>query len=200
MTDALYLSNANYTLQTELFDAYKTETAGVVMLGDSLTAGVNWNELLGRKNIVNRGISGDITEGFLHRLEQIYRLKPQLCFVEGGINDLYGNIPVKIVFENYKKIVMNLGSHDIIPIIQSTLFVSPKWHSSTEKNSEVAELDSLLQSFSTENNITFLNLNTTMSTNNQLHEDLTYDGVHLTAKGYVLWGAEVDEALKKHKL
>lgn len=199
-TDALYLQNANYTIQTGLFDKYKTARADIVMLGNSLTAWVSWNELLGRKNIANRGIAGDITEGYLHRMEQIYRLKPKLCFVEGGINDLYANVSVDVVFKNYEKIVENLRLHKIIPIIQSTLFVSPKWHSAVAKNKEVTELNSLLQSFSKKNNIEFINLNATMSTNNQLHDDLTYDGVHLTAKGYSLWGAEVDRALKKHGL
>ncbi len=196
----LYLQNVNYGLQTGLFDSYKTEKSDVVMLGNSLTAGANWNELLNRNNIINRGISGDITEGFLHRLDQIYRLNPKLCFTEGGINDLYANIPVKVVFENYKKIVGNLCSHEITPIIQSTLFVSTKWHDAIEKNKEVAELDVLLQNLSKENNIEFVNLNATMSTENELHEDLTYDGVHLTAKGYALWGVEVDMVLKERGL
>jgi hypothetical protein len=31
------------------------------MLGNSLTAGVDWNELLDRPDIANRGIGGDIT-------------------------------------------------------------------------------------------------------------------------------------------
>lgn len=198
--DSLYLQNANYIIQTEIFDTYRTAHADVVMLGNSLTAWVDWNELLNRKNIANRGIAGDITDGYLHRMEQIYRLKPKLCFVEGGINDVYANVPVNVVFANYKKIVENLRSYKIIPIIQSTLFVSPKWHSAVAKNAEVAELNSLLQSFSKKDNIEFINLNDTMSSNNQLHEDLTYDGVHLTAKGYALWGAEVDKTLKKHGL
>ncbi len=194
--DSLYLENANYTIQTGLYDKYKTGNAEIVMLGNSLTAWVDWNELLNRKNIANRGIAGDITEGYLHRLDQVYRLNPKLCFVEGGINDLYSNVPVDVVVKNYQKIVENLRSHAIIPIIQSTLFVSPKWRDASAKNKEVAELNSLLQSFAKENNIEFVNLNATMSTDNQLHDDLTYDGVHLTANGYMLWGAEVEKVLK----
>ncbi len=196
--DSLYLQNPNYTIQTDVFDAYKTARAEVVMLGDSLTAWVDWSELLDRRSIANRGIAGDITSGYLHRMEQVYRLKPKLCFVEGGINDLYVNVPVNEAFVNYAKIVEGLRSHTIIPIIQSTLFVSPKWHDAIGKNMEVAELNSLLEAYAAANSIEFINLNATMSGNNQLHEALTYDGVHLTAKGYALWGIEVDRALRKH--
>ncbi|MEK7250541.1 MAG: GDSL-type esterase/lipase family protein, partial [Bacteroidota bacterium] len=149
--DSLYLKNKNYPIQTSLYDLYKTEHADVVMLGNSLTQWVDWNELLGRKNIANRGIAGDVTSGYVHRLEYVYKLKPKLCFIEGGINDIYANVPVDVVYENYKKIVEELRSHSITPIIQSTLFVSPKWHDAVEKNKEVASLNSLLEEFAKKN-------------------------------------------------
>lgn len=199
-TDALYLLNKNYILQTALFSNYKTDHADVVMLGNSLTQWVDWNELLGRKNIVNRGIAGDITEGYLKRLDQVLSLKPRLCFIEGGINDIYANVPVRIVFENYVKIVETLRSHNITPIVQSTLFVSPKWHSAAQKNKEVAHLDKLLEEYAKKNNIEFLDLNAVMSTNNELRDELTHDGVHLNADGYTIWGSEVDKILKKYDL
>ncbi|MDP3442175.1 MAG: hypothetical protein Q8T08_04875, partial [Ignavibacteria bacterium] len=42
-----YRANKNYQLQNEMYDAYKTKQADIVMLGNSLTHGANWNELLG---------------------------------------------------------------------------------------------------------------------------------------------------------
>jgi lysophospholipase L1-like esterase len=183
-----------------LYDLYKTEHADVVMLGNSLTQWVDWNELLGRKNIANHGIAGDVTSGYVHRLEYVYKLKPKLCFIEGGINDIYANVPVDVVYENYKKIVEELRSHSITPIIQSTLFVSPKWHDAVEKNKEVASLNSLLEEFAKKNNIEFSNLNARMSSNNMLRDELTHDGVHLTAAGYKIWGEEVERVVQKYGL
>ena len=41
----------------------------IVFLGNSITEGAkSWNKRLNQKNIVNRGVSGDITEGVLERL------------------------------------------------------------------------------------------------------------------------------------
>ena len=198
--ESLYLQNKNYALQTALFDLYATQQTDVVMLGNSLTQWVDWNELLGRKNIANRGIASDVTAGYLHRLDQIYRLKPKLCFIEGGINDLYANVPVDGVVENYVKIVEALQAKNIIPIIQSTLFVSPKWHNAVEKNKEVAELNNRLAEFAKEHSIEFINLNAVMSTNNLLRDELTHDGVHLIAAGYKIWGDEVGKILLRHGL
>ena len=45
----------------------------IVFLGNSITEGAkSWNKRLNQRNIVNRGISGDITEGILERLGEIF--------------------------------------------------------------------------------------------------------------------------------
>ena len=81
---AVYMKNSVYPLKIELFEIYKKIPCDIVMLGDSRTDGVNWNELLGRPNIVARGIPSDVTEGFLARMEYVYNLEPKLCIIQGG--------------------------------------------------------------------------------------------------------------------
>ena len=196
--DTLYKQNRNYTIQTELYNIYKTEKADVVMLGNSITFGVNWNELMARTQIVNRGIGSDNTVGFLQRMEYIYKLHPQLCCIMGGINDIYQDASAEKIFENYKKIIEGLQAHTIVPIIQSTLFVSTKWRRYAEKNLEVAKLDSMLAEYARFKGIEFVNLNAVMSKDHLLLEELTTDGVHLNAKGYALWRDELEKILKKH--
>ena len=196
--DTLYKQNRNYTIQTELYKIYKTESAEIVMLGNSITFGVDWNELMGRKGIVNRGIGSDNTAGYLQRMEYVYKLHPKACCIMGGINDIYQNAPVEQVFENYRKIVEELQMHHIVPIIQSTLFVSTRWKRYAEKNADVATLDSLLARYARLRGIDFLDLNSVMSKDRLLREDLTTDGVHLTAKGYAIWRDELEKILQKH--
>ena len=67
--DSLYLKSAVYKNLTAHFALSKITSADVVFLGNSITAGGNWSELLGRDRIVNRGIGGDNTVGMLQRLE-----------------------------------------------------------------------------------------------------------------------------------
>lgn len=45
----------------------------IVFIGDSITDGGEWNELLGRNDVVNRGIIGDTTNGVLNRLGSLYQ-------------------------------------------------------------------------------------------------------------------------------
>ena len=58
------------------------------MLGNSLTNRISWNELLVRDDIANRGIGSDITAGFINRINFVFNVKPKICFIEGGVNDL----------------------------------------------------------------------------------------------------------------
>ena len=107
----------------------------------------------------NRGIVSDVTDGYLHRLQYIIKLHPKLCFIEGGVNDIYANVPVPEVFQNITHIVDSLRIYNIIPILQSALLVGIKWHDAVEKNKQLSNLDSLLFDYAQKNSIEFINLN-----------------------------------------
>ncbi len=98
------------------------KTYRFVMIGDSITDHGEWNELINRDDIINRGIGGDNTYGVLKRLDN---LNPSLkkAFVMIGVND----VPiwkVNVAYDNYKKIVELLIKKGIEPVIQSTLYMS----------------------------------------------------------------------------
>jgi len=196
----MYLKNNNYMVQIGMYRHFRTSQADVVMLGNSLTYNANWNELLGRKNIANRGINSDITEGYLHRLSYIYQLKPKLCFIEGGVNDIYAGYSVTDIFDNYTKIIDTLRAHHIIPIIQSTLFVGINWRKSKTNNEEIRKLNELLFEYASKESIEYLDINSLVSHNGFLKNDLTYDDLHLNAEGYALWVPEVEKVLIKFGL
>lgn len=196
----VYLKNPNYLLQTGMYDIYQTRHADIVMLGNSITHGVNWNELMNRGNIVERGIPSDILNGYLSRMSYIYKLTPKLCCIMGGVNDIYSGIPIETVFNNYIKVIGLLKNKGITPVIQSTLFVSTKWPAAKEKSPEIAKLNKMLSEYAFKNKIDFLDLNSKMAFNGLLFEDITYDGVHLNAKGYKIWAKELDKVLKRYGL
>jgi lysophospholipase L1-like esterase len=192
-----YMYNPNYKLQTDMFDVYETKQADIVMLGNSITAGVNWAELLGRNDAVGRGIPGDIIEGYGYRLDYVFKLNPKVCFIMGGINDIYGWIPVEDIFNNYVKIINELRSKRIEVVIQSTLYVAARYASSENRNAEVEKLNKMLSDYAAKNNILFIDLNSRLAFRKMLIDDLTYDGVHLKAKAYKIWAKEVEKVLKK---
>jgi lysophospholipase L1-like esterase len=194
---ALYKKNPNYELQTELYKIYATKQANIVMLGNSITHGVNWAELLGRTDVVDRGIPSDNTEGYLSRLDNIISLKPKVCFIMGGINDIYNWIPVEDIFKNYVKIISGLRAKKIQVVIQSTLYVASGYTSAANRNAEVEKLNKMLSDYAVKNNIIFIDLNARLSYKNMLMDYLTYDGLHLKAPAYKMWSKEVEKALQK---
>lgn len=182
------------------FELTKVVSADVVFLGNSITFGGAWNELLGRERIINRGIGSDNTVGMLHRLHQVYLLQPKLCFIMAGINDLYAGASVNRIFHNYMMIVDTLLLHGIIPVIQSTLHVNPKWKQAVEKNDEVNKLNFLLKDYAKIKQIEWLDINTALSSDGALRNEYTTDGVHLTALAYHRWRELLLPVLKKHGL
>ena len=197
---SLYLQNGNYSVQVSMQDLYKSIQYDVVMLGNSHTYYGNWNELLNRRNIANRGIIGDITAGYLQRLGYVYKMNPKLCFIEGGVNDVYANYSAGQIFDNYVNIIDTIRSFDIIPVIQSTMFVAKAWPNSSEKNNEIKKLNDLLIEYASKQSIVFIDINSLVSVNGFLNDSLTYDGIHLNANGYSLWVPEVEKILIKNGL
>jgi lysophospholipase L1-like esterase len=210
-----YMSNPLYRRYIELYKISKTKHADIVMLGNSLTNGGNWEELLGRNSVVNRGIPSDILDGYLARMEYVYKLSPKICFVQGGINDIFNWTPVNLIFEKYKKVIEGLKAHGIIPVIQSTLYVSPIWGEewlkthrpdlkprdvNRDRNREVNKLNNLLRNYATKHGIEYIDLNSKLSKDGFLREDVTWDGAHLKAKGYKIWAEEVTKILRKYNL
>ena len=197
---SLYLQNGNYSVQVGMQGLYKSTQYDVVMLGNSHTYNANWNELLNRRNIANRGIVGDITTGYLQRLGYVYGMKPKICFIEGGVNDVYANYSAGQIFDNYVNIIDTIRSFDIIPVIQSTMFVAKAWPNSSEKNLEIKKLNALLSEYASKQSIIFLDINSLVSANGFLTDSLTYDGIHLNANGYSFWVPEVEKVLLKNGL
>ncbi len=194
---AFYLKNPNYQRQIALFDTYKMKQADIVMLGNSITHGANWNQLLGRENVIEQGIPSDVVEGFYNRMEYVFRMKPKVCFIMGGINDIYAWIPNMRIMKFYKKIIEELKERNIKPIIQSTLYAGKDWPNSEDRNKQVTKLNARLKKYARENDIIFIDLNPLMSEGGYLKEDLSFDNLHLNGKGYGIWAKEIEKVLRK---
>ncbi len=208
----LYLNNPLYRRYIELFRMSKIKRADIVMLGDSRTDGAEWNDLLGNKSVVKRSIPGDILDGYLARMEYVYNLHPKICFVQGGVNDIFNWTPVEQIFKKYVKIIEGLRRHGIIPVIQSTVYVSPIWGKewlaqhrpylkprdvNKDRNREIKRLNKLLKEYASKHRIKFIDLNKKMSSNGFLKSSLTWDGVHYKSIAYKIWAKEVLKTLEE---
>ncbi len=191
-----YKENPEYYRCEKLFEAYPEAKKKIVMLGDSLTALCDWNEMLSRCDVANRGICSDTSDGVFHRLDDVIRLKPDDCFLMIGINDLKSGIPPERVYENIVKIVNLLNEKGIRVVVQTCLPVSSRWKNHEMLNLRVSGLNKLLEAFCDENGMPLLNLTPFFMQDNRLNESLTYDGIHLKGEGYQLWAEQLDSYFK----
>ncbi|PIQ07534.1 MAG: GDSL family lipase [Ignavibacteriales bacterium CG18_big_fil_WC_8_21_14_2_50_31_20] len=199
-TKPQYLYNPNYALELDKYKNYMMKQADIVMLGNSITHGINWNELIDRTSISEQGIPSDITEGVLNRLEYVYKLNPKICFIMIGVNDVFSWIPIETIFVNYKLLIENLKAKNIIPVIQSILYASNAAPNAENRNIEISKLNQLIFDYAKQNKIEFINLNKKMSASNFLKAELTIDGIHLNGEGFKIWSREVDKVLRKFSL
>lgn len=198
--DTLYMLNRLFQERCAAWEADTTRTAAIVMLGNSITAGGKWDSLLRRDDVANRGIGSDNTYGFLARMRYVTHLRPRVCFVMGGINDIYAGFTVETVVRNYAAILDTLRAHNIIPVVQSTLFASHRWRLAREKNELVAALNGQLRQLCAVRGVPFLDINSRLSTDGLLDEQYTTDGIHLTGSAYTVWVESVQSFLRIHRL
>ncbi|WP_167616021.1 GDSL-type esterase/lipase family protein [Maribellus sediminis] len=183
-----------YNQRLSLFRSLPDEPNEIIMLGNSITDGGEWSELLPGYNVKNRGISGDVTAGVLYRLDEVTSGNPTKVFLLIGINDLARGIPADTVFKNIcliaEKIRATTPGTEVY--IQSILPVNPsfkKFAGHIDKTNAVKQINQKLKNWCSENDVKFVNLFDAFieSDSDYLDPEFTNDGLHLTAKGYLTW-------------
>ena len=174
----------------------------VVMLGNSLTEnGGDWGKRLGKKHVVNRGISGDEVMGVYDRLHQILPGHPQKLFLMIGINDVSHNLTadsiagmIRLTVERIQRESPETELHlqSLLPINESF----GRYKLLTGKTDLVPEINTRLKALAQEKKIDFIDLFPLFAEGNThvLRKDLTTDGLHLNEEGYKIWA----KALKKN--
>ena len=175
------------------FELLPNDPGEIIFLGDSITDGCNWGEMLGNPKIKNRGISGDVTQGVLDRLDEVVESKPAKVFLMIGINDLAAGKTPKQILDNTKKIVRSIlkVSPDTQIYLESLLPVNPDYpqfpHHSN-KTQEVLAINRVLQRLAEDFDLNYVDLYSKFAVNeNKLNPVYTNDGLHLTGAGYRVW-------------
>ena len=165
----------------------------IIFLGNSISDGGEWSELFNDLQVKNRGISGDITAGVLHRLDEIYNRKPAKVFLLIGTNDLARGIKADSVVRNIlwiadlikaKSPATKLYVQSIFPVNES--FGKFTGHMSRRK--EITEVNRVLRENAPAKHYTYLNISAALSdSTGRLNRAYTNDGLHLTGPGYLKW-------------
>lgn len=178
----------------QLFETFPIDSNSIVFLGNSLTQNFELAELFQNLKIKNRGISGDVIDGVINRLNPIIRSKPKKIFIEIGINDLGKGIEKDSVIRKYKKLIKVLQTK--LPktkIYIQSLFPTETGRKEYETycnkkvNRNVIEINSELAKFALKQKITFIDTYNSFAIQGELNPKYSVDGIHLNGLGYKVW-------------
>lgn len=172
----------------------------IIFLGNSINDGAEWNELFTNNGInqsdsriMNRGISGDITAGVMHRLDEVAKRKPAKVFLMIGINDLGRGLTPDSVVKNILLIndYLQQESPATKIFIESILPVNPlfgKFAGQTSKTKEILIANTFLKNAAEAHQYTYIDLHSSFTDNQgYLDKKYTNDGLHLMGAGYQHW-------------
>ncbi len=166
----------------------------IVFVGDSLTHQCDWARLLGRTDVDNQGIDGEVSAGVLWRLPGIIARQPAKVFIMIGINDLRrgrGRPEVaEEVLANHGRIMDRLraGLPQARVHVLSILPVSRSFFSFLPDNLRIMEVNRRLRDLAAGKGCAFLDLYPMfIDKEGALDRRYTYDGLHLNAQGYQVW-------------
>lgn len=182
-----------YHQRVSHFETLPRSGTDILFLGNSITDGAEWSELFSNARIRNRGISGDITAGVIHRLAYLAEGHPAKVFLLIGINDLARGTSPDSVVKNILLIADYLRQQTPATrlYIQSLLPVNDsfgKFGTHTNKGREVLAVNRALSNAAGGHHYTYLDLyDSFCDPTGRLQSAFTNDGLHLTGEGYLLW-------------
>lgn len=184
---------AHYKVRRAFYEGLPNGKHEIVFLGNSITENGDWNEIFRNKNIVNRGIGGDVCFGLLNRLDEVLASKPKSIFLMIGINDIGRSVPVDVIASKIKEILVKIATdspstkiylQSVLPINEDVI-----WYDYMKnKSDKIVLLNDQLKRIAATENIRYLDLYSSFANEKgYLKPAYTADGIHLSAAGYLHW-------------
>ena len=179
----------------------------IVLMGDSITElwKMTDTDFFQNSGYINRGIGGQTTSQMLLRFRQdVINLKPEIVIILAGINDIAENtgpISLENVFGNIISMAELAKANKIKVVISSVLPANKfPWRPDILPAEKVIELNVMLEKYSKENKIPYINYYHKMVDSKKgLDAKLTADGVHPILSGYKIMEPLLEEAIAKAK-
>ncbi len=182
-----------YHQRYSLFKSMPASKGDIIFLGNSINDGSEWYELFNDIRVKNRGISGDMTSGIIHRLKEVTSRKPAKVFLMIGINDLGRGVSPDSVVKNILLIndFIQQESPSTKVFIESILPVNAsfgKFPGQVSKGAQVILANQLLKDAAAKHRFEYIDLHSKfVDAQGLLDVRYTNDGLHLTGAGYQHW-------------
>ncbi|HEY9635978.1 MAG TPA: GDSL-type esterase/lipase family protein [Coleofasciculaceae cyanobacterium] len=157
-----------------------------IIVGDSLSMWFPSGRLPSSQLWLNQGISGENTGQILKRLPAFSQTRPDTIYVMAGVNDLRQGATDQVILDNIRQIVRRLYlNHPQTQVILQSILPTRVTAISNER---IRNLNQQIAVIAQQEGAGYLNLHSLFADGQgQLGQDLTTDGIHLTARGYQVW-------------
>lgn len=158
----------------------------VVFLGDSHTAGGDWQRAFPDIKSINLGYIGEDVKGMLRRVDAIAAVHPKKVFLMAGINGLKYQSLDDFEFW-YAALVDSIRSAvpDAELYIESILPVTS--YSNFCDNEKIIEANAIVQKIAAERVMTYIDVYGVYAKDGALPDSMSYDGLHLMPEAYKAW-------------
>lgn len=180
---------ADLPFRNHRYDAFKVlkiTPEHTVFVGNSITNMHEWWEAFGNPKIINRGVSGAVSNEMLANLESVVAGRPKQIFFMIGTNDL-GTAGLNTAAQVARNVRTTLKRCQL-ETPETQLFVQSILPSRQRNLALQKETNDSLKKICTEMKVTYIDLwNDLLSVSESNNNSHTLDGVHLTASGYRIW-------------
>ncbi len=199
--------NANKSRMRDDF-TYHCRTAAkegqVVFFGDSITELLNVSDWYGEYSIksglelYNRGIGGDTTLGLYKRAgENVTCIKPKAVVLLIGTNDLGMGFDTEFLETNMESILQLFKKEcPDCKVILEAIYPVIEGRAGKRKNKDILEANRKYKALAEKYGAEFIDLTEKLSDEKgNLKLECTYDGLHLSARGYEITTKEIVKLL-----
>lgn len=175
-------------------DGWGSGHGTLVLVGDSLTQGGDWESWMPGEEIVNLGVGGDTSDDVVARLDAVVEARPALVALLIGTNDLAWRRSVEHVVRNVETILVTLRKElpEVRILVQS---VMPRGH---EFADQIRDINRHLWQFAPTVHAAWLDLWPALALEDgELNPAYTDDRLHLNAEGYRVWLGELVPGLER---
>jgi len=174
------------------------EPVNIVMLGNSITHGGDWQQLLNRKDVFNGGKPGWTTQQLSWVIKDFIKPnKPKLCFFKGGINDYTLGITTQRIYRNITAVLDTIKKAGTQPVYTTTLYQRTNEY----RNRQIDSLNGMMKAFCESRGYDYVDLRPYLCENGDILDTYVLpDNTHLEPIAYPQWAKALQPVLKKYGL
>lgn len=165
----------------------------IVFFGDSITDYYDLKKYYDNY-VVNSGISGDLTNDLLNRMDDVYKYNPSKVILLIGINDLRNGKDVGETADNIKTIIEKIKENrknaeiyvqSVYPINRDMMGEEVSKFGASATNDKIKELNKKIKQICKEQDVEYINMyDKLIDEKGNLKEEYSVEGLHVSDEGY----------------